>query len=189
MTVEQMEGKLVITGDVVAIAEEYSPGRGTFESDGKIIASETGTLVLNAKDHTASVVPRNPVAEPKKKDRVLALVTDIKSSMAICEILAIEGAKRAITGEAEATLHVSSISPQYVESINQAMRVGDIIRAEVVQSSPSIQLTTVSKHLGVIMARCSRCRGVLKPKQRALYCEECDRYEKRKVAEPYGLTY
>jgi exosome complex component CSL4 len=182
-----MEERLVVTGEVVAIAEEFSPGRGTFESDGKIVAAETGTLLLDQKNHTATIIPKNPVAEPKKKDRVLALVTDIKSSMAICEILTIEGAKRAVTGETEATLHVSNISPQYVESISQAMRTGDIIRAEVIQTTPSIQLSTVGRPFGVILARCSRCRGVLKLKQKSLYCEECEHFEKRKIAEPYGL--
>lgn len=181
-----MTDKFVVPGEIVAIAEEFVPGKGTYESDGKIIASEAGNLILDAKNHTATVAPRNPVTEPKKKDRVLAAITDVKSSMAICEILSIEGVTRQITGDAEATLHVSSISSQYVETVGSAVRVGDVIRAEVTQAQPSTQLTTVNSHLGVVLAHCSRCKGVLKQKEKSLYCEECERYEKRKVADDYG---
>ncbi|MEM3851925.1 MAG: exosome complex RNA-binding protein Csl4 [Methanomassiliicoccales archaeon] len=182
-----MEKRLVVTGDVVAMAEEYAPGRGTFESDGKLVASLTGTLLLDPQSHTASVLSRNPITEPKKKDRVIAVITDLKSSMAICEILTIEGARRSVTGETEATLHVSNISPQYVDSISSAVRVGDVIRAEVIQTTPSIQLSTVARPFGVILARCSRCRSPLKLKQRQLYCEDCERFEKRKIGEPYSF--
>ncbi len=181
-----MKGKIVIPGDVVAIAEEYSPGKGTYETDGKIVVSEAGALVLDAKTHTVMVEPINPVAEPKKKDRVLAVISDVRSSMAICEILRIEGTDRAVTGDRDATLHVSTISSQYVESVGQAVRVGDVVRAEVVQSTPSVQLSTVSNHTGVVAAHCSRCRSLLILKDRSLYCEECERSEKRKIADDYG---
>lgn len=181
-----MKGKIVIPGDVVAIAEEYSPGKGTYETDGKIVVSEAGALVLDGKTHTVMVEPINPVAEPKKKDRVLAVISDVRSSMAICEVLRIEGTDRAVTGDRDATLHVSTISSQYVESVGQAVRVGDVIRAEVVQSTPSVQLSTVSNHTGVVAAHCSRCRSLLILKDRSLYCEECERSEKRKIADDYG---
>ena len=181
-----MAEKFVVPGEIVAIAEEYVPGKGTYESDGKIIASEAGNLALDTKNRSVSVTPRNPITEPKKKDRVLAAVTDVKSSMAICEILTIEGATRQITGDSEATLHVSSISSQYVETVGSAVRVGDVIRAEVIQSQPSTQLTTVASHLGVVLAHCGRCKSVLKLKDKSLYCEECERYEKRKIADDYG---
>lgn len=183
-----MKGKLVIPGDVVAIAEEYSPGKGTYEMDGKIIVSEAGELVMDSKTHTAAVQPINPVAEPKKKDHVLAVISDVRSSMAICELLSIEGTDRAVTGEREATLHVSTISSQYVESVGQAVRVGDVIRAEVIQSTPSVQLSTVNSHMGVLAAHCGRCRSVLISKDRSLYCEECERFEKRKIADDYGTA-
>ena len=183
-----MKGKLIVPGDVVATAEEYSPGRGTYEMDGKIIASEAGELALDAKSHTAIVQPINPVAEPKKKDHVLALISDVRSSMAICEILSIEGMERAVTGERDATLHVSTISSQYVEAVGQAVRVGDVIRAEVVQSTPSVQLSTVNGHMGVVAAHCGQCRSVLVLKDRSLYCGECERFEKRKIADDYGMA-
>lgn len=181
-----MADKFVIPGEIVAIAEEYVPGKGTYESDGKIIASEAGTLVLDTKNHTALVTPRNPITEPKKKDKVLAAVTDVRSSMAICDILSIEGVARTMTGDTEATLHVSSISSQYVETVGSAVRVGDVIRAEVSQSHPSVQLTTVNGHFGVVLAHCGKCKGVLTLKDKSLYCGECERYEKRKVADDYG---
>ncbi|MBX8631485.1 MAG: exosome complex RNA-binding protein Csl4 [Thermoplasmata archaeon] len=181
-----MKGKLVVPGDVVAIVEEYAAGKGTYEADGKIIASETGELVLDGKNHVASIIPFNPVAEPKKKDVVYATVTDIRSSMAVCELLSIEGKERGITGNTDATLHVSAMSPQYTESVGQAVHVGDIIRAEVIQSSPSIQLSTVNSHMGVVMAYCSRCHSILRLKDRSLYCDECERFEKRKIADDYG---
>ena len=183
-----MAEKFVVPGEIVATAEEFVPGTGTYESDGKIIAAEAGNLFLDVKNNMAYVTPRNPITEPKKKDRVLAAITDVKSSMAICDILAIEGVTRQITGDAEATLHVSTISQQYVETVSSAVRVGDVVRAEVIQSEPSTQLTTVNSHLGVVLAHCGRCKGVLKLKDKSLYCEECERYEKRKIADDYGAV-
>src|SRR2546428_10898055 len=65
-------------------------------------------------------------------------------------------------------------------------RLGDIIRAKVIQVKPSLQLTTAETTLGVVKALCSVCRGPLELRGRELYCPRDERTERRKVAADYA---
>src|SRR5256712_7401032 len=65
-------------------------------------------------------------------------------------------------------------------------RLGDIIRAKVIQVKPSVQLTTAERDLGVVKARCSVCRGPLEVRGRELYCPRDERTERRKLAADYA---
>jgi exosome complex component CSL4 len=65
-------------------------------------------------------------------------------------------------------------------------RAGDIVRAKVigVQREP-IQLSTVGRDLGVLVALCSRCRTVLNREGNRLRCPECGSLESRKLTNDY----
>ena len=184
---EKKEGcKKVLPGEQVATSEEYTPGFGTYEHEGMIYASAVGDLNLDEKNKTARLTMDNPPMTVFEGDKVFCEVTDLRASMVICNILAIEGAKRAVTGKTDATIHVSRIANKYVEDASQEYGQTDLLRAEVIQSKPSIQLTTVHQHLGAVMAKCRVCREPLERKQgNKLYCPKCDRTEYRKVADDY----
>ena len=66
------------------------------------------------------------------------------------------------------------------------LKIGDIIRAKVIQVKPSVQLTTAERNLGVVKALCSICRGPLELRGRELYCPRDERTERRKVAADYA---
>jgi len=184
---EKKEGcKKVLPGEQVATSEEYTPGFGTYEHEGMIYASAVGDLNLDEKNKTARLTMDNPPMTVFEGDKVFCEVTDLRASMVICNILAIEGAKRAVTGKTDATIHVSRIANKYVEDASQEYGQTDLLRAEVIQSKPSIQLTTVHQHLGAVMAKCRVCREPLERQQgNKLYCPKCDRTEYRKVADDY----
>ncbi|MCK4443971.1 MAG: exosome complex RNA-binding protein Csl4, partial [Thermoplasmata archaeon] len=97
-----------------------------------------------------------------------------------------EGKDRAISGETDASLHVSKVSTGYTSDVKSEYRKTDIIRAAVIQTKPSLQLATDRKDLGVLRALCTRCRHPLIPKGRDLYCENCERSESRKAAIDYS---
>lgn len=178
-------GRQVLPGEEVAIAEEYMSGEGTFEEGGKVYASVVGELDLDERERLARVLLPNPPIVLQEGDVVIATVSDAKPAMIICEILRLEGNDRAVASETLASIHVSKIAGGYIDDPGSEFRPGDLIRAEVIQADPSVQLATARPHLGVVYARCRRCRTPLGRKGPKLYCEVCKVSEHRKVADDY----
>jgi exosome complex component CSL4 len=181
-----IEKRSVLPGEEVAEAEEFLPAEGTYEEDGKVYAATMGELELDNEEKVARVKPLNPPAELKPGDFVFCAVTDVKSVMAICEVVAVEGREREIAGDTSGTIHISKLSSDYVQDAGREVRPSDIIRAKVLQGRPSVQLTTAGPHLGVVKALCKRCRAPLVRKDKGLYCNNCERNEFRKIADDYG---
>ena len=176
----------VLPGEEVAEAEEFLPAEGTYEENGKIFAAFAGVLELDNDEHIAAVKAYNETAELKAGDSVFCEVTDVRSMMAICEVIAIEGRERAPAGDTNGTIHVSKLSMEYTQDAGREMRPSDLIRAKVIQGKPSVQLTTASDHFGVVKALCRRCRAPMVRREKALYCSNCERTETRKIADDYG---
>ncbi len=181
-----MEPKMVLPGDQIAVAEEFEPGEGAYERNGLVFAATTGVLVLDSASRVARVRAFNPPAELKVGDIVYGQVDDIRGMMATATVLAVHGRTRQISGESEGTIHISNVSEDYTEDIHDMYRVGDIIRAKVIQVKPSLQLTTAEPDLGVVKALCSVCRGPLELRGRDLYCPRDERTERRKLAADYS---
>ena len=181
-----MEAKMVLPGDEIAVAEEFEPGEGTYEKNGRVYAATPGVLILDPANRVARVRAFNPPAELKVGDIVYGTIDDIRGMMATATVLAIHGRTRQVSGEAEGTIHISNVSEDYTEDIHDKFRLGDIIRAKVIQVKPSVQLTTAEANLGVVKALCSVCRGPLELRGRDLYCPRDERTERRKVAADYA---
>src|SRR5438046_4728517 len=183
---DRMEPKMVLPGDEIAVAEEFEPGDGTYERNGLVFAATPGVLFLDPENRVARVRAFNPPAELKIGDIVYGVVDDIRGMMATATILAIHGRTRQISGESEGTIHISNVSEDYTEDIHDKFRLGDIIRAKVIQVKPSVQLTTAEATLGVGKASDSVCRGAHELRGRDLYCPRDERTERRKVAADYA---
>ncbi len=180
-----MEAKMVLPGDQIAVTEEYEPGEGTYEKNGLVFAATPGVLQLDEQNRVARVRAFNPPAELHVGDIVYGVVDDIRGMMATATISAIHGRSRQISGETDGTIHISNVSEEYTEDIRDAYRTGDLIRAKVIQTRPSVQLTTAEPDLGVVKALCSICRGPLERRERDLYCPRDERTERRKLARDY----
>ena len=180
-----MEPKMVLPGDQIAVAEEFEPGEGTYEKNGFVFASTPGVLRLDEQTRVARVQPFNPPAELQVGDIVYAVVDDIRGMMATATVNAIHGRDRQISGDRDGTIHISNVSEDYTEDIRDMYHLGDIIRAKVIQTKPSVQLTTAEPDLGVVRALCGICRGPLEQRDRDLSCPRCERTERRKVARDY----
>src|SRR6266508_311067 len=181
-----MERKMVLPGDEIAVAEEFEPGEGTYEAKGLVFAATPGVLELDPANRVARVRAFNPPAELRVGDIVYGAVDDIRGMMATATIQAIHGRARQISGESEGTIHISNVSEEYTEDIHDMYRLGDIIRAKVIQVKPSVQLTTAEPSLGVVKALCSVCRGPLEMRGRDLYCPRDERSERRRPGSVSG---
>ncbi|MFQ6127958.1 MAG: exosome complex RNA-binding protein Csl4 [Thermoplasmata archaeon] len=180
--------KLVFPGDELAVSEEYIAGEGTLDENGKIYASTVGIIELDSKERILSVRPFNPPVKLNKGDDVIAVITRIKESMGSAEVIQVEGKERCVSGDTNGSIHVSKVSSDYTKSVKGEFRIGDIIRAKVIQTKPSLQLTTSGRRYGVLKAFCYRCRLPMVKKRNLLYCENCDLTDQRKIAVDYGGT-
>ena len=183
-----MEKRLVYPGDSVGVAEEFVPGPGTFEENGEVFAARVGFLTLDTNDFVARV--DTFVGEPavvKPGDIILGTVNGTRSSMCIVEVVKIATQpNRDLGGDRNGTLHVSKASEAYVENMEDAFRVRDIIRAKVLETDPAIQLTTKGPHLGVLKSYCPRCGTAMTRKGKGVACPECDWKDTKKLADDYG---
>ena len=176
----------VFPGDEVAVEEEYLASDGTFAADGKVYASQIGTLVLDDNDCVAKVISPNPPNILHIGDVVYAVVADIRKTMVTADVAAKQGTDREVGGETYATIHVSKISSGYTDNIRNELRKGDLIRARVIDTEPSLQLTTKEDHFGVIRAKCGMCKTELVRRGDDLFCPECRHTQSRKLADDYG---
>jgi exosome complex component CSL4 len=181
-----MEKRIVLPGDQLSTSEELLPGDGTFEEEGIIRASRMGEYIVDQNSRRATVKPLTSVPVLLKKgDIVFAEVNSVRSSMVIAEVKHVVGKQRPISGDVNGTLHISEISSGYVKDPSDVISLGDVFKARVIQVTPSVQLTTKGKDLGVIKAFCQRCRTPLDQKDGGLECPQCNHKEKRKLAQSY----
>ncbi|MCI4342699.1 MAG: exosome complex RNA-binding protein Csl4 [Thermoplasmata archaeon] len=175
--------KLVVPGDYLGAAEEFLPGRGTYENRGRIYASLLGTPRVDPRDKSIRVDARNGIPEVQEDDLVYARVDELKTAMAICTILTAGDNPRPVPGGPEGTVHISKAKEGYTESLSEVFAVGDTLLARVLQSHPSVKLTTAAAPLGVVAARCQVCHALLRIGPKELVCPRCGHTEHRKLAQ------
>jgi exosome complex component CSL4 len=176
---------LVLPGDLLGTAEEYVPGRGTYEDHGKIFAALMGHKHVDARDKAVRVDAIHAIPNVSEEDLVYARVDEVKSAMAVCTVLSLATGRRGVPGAPEGTVHISKARDGYTESLGDAFQPGDILLARVLQSHPTIKLTTAPATLGVVSARCQVCHGLLEKGPKELACPRCGNRETRKMAQDY----
>ncbi len=184
---EQRNGNLVLPGERLGVIEEFIPDAGTYVKDGVIYAKIIGRALMDMLNRRVSVYPLNEGAVvPRVGTIVVGQVGNAQSDNVLVRIFEV-GSKKKMTGVFGGILHVSDVSDRYVESISDACKPGDIIRAKVISGKNQIyHLSTADKNLGVIYAFCSRCSNLLEQKRNEMYCPKCGNIEKRKTAYDYG---
>jgi exosome complex component CSL4 len=178
-------GSLVLPGDWLGVIEEFTSGEGTYEENGIVYASSIGHVLIDNIEKRVKVIPIEARALPRKGDIVLGKVTQINKMLTFVDIARVRG--QTMANPFSAIIHISQISPGYVENTSDALKPGDIIRARVVEEQGElIQLTTTEKNLGVVYATCSNCGSELERKGNVLSCPDCEAKETRKIASDYG---
>ncbi|MFX0132645.1 MAG: exosome complex RNA-binding protein Csl4 [Candidatus Hodarchaeota archaeon] len=182
---ELKNGDFVVPGEKIGVIEMYFPGQGTYEDDGKIYASVTGSLQINKKDRVISVKRNKRTPIPEANDIVIGRVDTIKKQVAIVDINNNNEFDARSTFSAD--LHISNVSKSYVDNISDVFKPYDVIRAKVIDNKDTFfQITTASSSLGVILAFCCICGSELELRGKNLFCSRCNRFEQRKIAKDYG---
>jgi exosome complex component CSL4 len=181
-----MNGKMTMPGEEITTSEEYMPGNGTYERNGIIFAAIIGKIEFNEGEKTVSVKEARRARVLKPGDIILGEVGTVTNNLVNISISGLENSDRHIgTGET-GVIHISKITESYTEDVRKEYRSGDLVRAKVMQATPSLQLSSREPEFGVLKGRCGRCRTILTNNSGKLYCAECEKYEHRKLASDFG---
>ncbi len=177
-------------GEVLATAEEYVPGPGVKEENGRLVATVTGVLEVDESRMEISVRRLAEWPEIREGSEVYGIVTEVMNDFVLVTVVVENGHEREVIGGSQVgIIHVSKISKGFVRNPSEMFRVGDIIRAKVIRAKPTLHLTTIGRRYGVVRAYCTKCRTPLQYIHRNLFCPRCVKTERRKVAEDYGRPF
>lgn len=179
----------ILPGDYVAAIEEYAPGFGVYAGKDSLYSSNVGDLQLDAKTHSAKVNVNTRIPKLQSVGTVtIGLVADVMENVAVVDLIPFRSKNfDFVPNGVTAVLHVSSVKREYVRSLRDEVRAGDIVRVQITEvSRHSVRLTTAEKNLGVIKAFCSICRSPMVKAGYQLKCPACDSVETRKMAMDYG---
>jgi exosome complex component CSL4 len=181
-------GDFVLPGDELGFSEEFIPGFGTYEEDGRIYASNAGSLVMDMKERKINVKPRTSIPpEPKAGDMVIGKIWDIKPQVAIVQVVKIKDVERVLPGNVMGVIRIANVRDSYVSDLEREFQVGDIVLAKILKVERELQLTTVPKEAGVIKAYCPVCNVRVEKKGAGqVKCPECGRVGTRKLSMNFG---
>jgi len=185
---DRESGEFVVPGTRLGVIEEFMPGPGTYVESGTIYSKATGRALLDMLNKRVSVYPVVRTGSvPRVGSTVIGQVSEVRSKNAVLRILSV--GKRMLSGFFSGVLHISDVSPSYVETMYGVCRQGDLMRAKVVSDmNRTYHLSTEDKTLGVIYAFCSRCGHLLEFRREKMWCPECAKVETRKAAQDYGAV-
>ncbi|MET1159385.1 MAG: exosome complex RNA-binding protein Csl4 [Thermoprotei archaeon] len=175
--------RIVTPGEMLGVEEEYMPIQGTYvDKNGYVRASTPGILVIDRTRKTIAVkhVRGKPIV-PKPGDVVEGIVSSMSDELAFIDIYMVNDRySRSI--DFTGIIHISQASPEFLSSLYDAFRIGEVIRAKVLNNMHPYQLTTKEPGLGVILAYCNKCGSILIKRNGQLICPRCGNVEKRKAS-------
>ena len=179
--------ELVLPGTHLAVTEEFIAGEGTYSEGNQIYAAVAGKVNINIEKHEISVMPKAKIAVvPKNGDTVIGGVINASRQMITVSVNYVNNKEAYPTYTM--VIHVSQISREYLDTVDEAVRLADIVRAKVIDDKTiPLQGSLIGSQLGVILASCSRCgRKLDKIGRDKLKCSECAYFEKRTTTIDYG---
>jgi len=178
--------RFVPPGEQLGVIEEFIPGSGTYVEDGGIYSSEAGILELDPRRREIFITPSTHRPQiPKVGDTILGEVVSTSDKTLSVRIDQINGEET--NAGLQGVMHVSDIARGYVKSVNDAFRVGDIVRAIVISTkNREYHLSTEEDRLGVVKATCIYCGHSLTLSRRTLRCSNCGEIGRRKITNDFG---
>ena len=186
MSKKPFEDKDVYPGDKLAVIEVLHDGDGAYQVDGDVRSAELGRAHFDLEKRSVEVEKKTRELNlPREGLVVIAEAGSVMRRDARVDIIVIDGKR--VHVPFSAVIHVTDVSRDYVKDMEMAVRNGDILKAEIINTKNRIiQLSIRSPEHGVVYAYCSRCGTVLEQRGNRLHCPKCDRVERRKVARNYG---
>jgi exosome complex component CSL4 len=179
--------ELVFPGTRLAVTEEFIAGPGTYSTEDYIYSSVAGLVIIDLGKHEITVMPKAKMTPvPKNNAIVLGKVVNVSRQVVTVSVFSIENQE--IYPTYTMVIHISSISREYLETIDEAICSGDIVRAKILDSKTiPLQGSLISSQLGVIQSNCSICGAKLnKIGRNKLKCSRCSNIEGRKTAIDFG---
>ncbi len=176
---------IVLPGDVLAVSEEYLPGKYAYEDSGWIRALLAGRVLEDKVRREISVQPASVAKSLSTGDYVTGQVEAVQTNSAGVRIYYLDG-KPTEKGFSGMLLLRGEPSGRGARR-RTYVKLGDVIRARVSSTlNAIIQLSIDDARSGVIFALCSNCgRPLLRAGNRAK-CDECGNVEERKFANDFG---
>ncbi|MDQ1279975.1 MAG: exosome complex component [Thermoproteota archaeon] len=184
---DRRSGKFVTPGEKLGVIEEFVPGSGTYVEDGSIYSLVTGHLILDTAKREISIHSNvRPASLPKSGDTVVGQAINVQDRNLVLKISQINNR---VSSSLNGVMHVSDVSRNYIKTMFDAFKSGDLIRAKVISTANrEFHLTTIDDNLGVVEAFCSQCGHSLIFQKNQLRCPRCKRIERRKIASDYEMS-
>ena len=175
---------ILLPGDFLSTAEEYVPGGNALEENGNLYSTVAGIKKMNDDTLVADVVTGKKKVHISVGDIVYGQVIKGDRGMFFVRVGAVYKKGKGIKEvDMVGGLRMDRDRDQ---GHSPEVRIGDIIRAKVTRNDSYFDITINGTRLGVIKALCYRCKNELTLTKNGLWCDNCEIYEKRKVAPDYG---
>jgi len=183
---KRKSGQFMVPGERLGVIEEFMPGPGTYTEQGVIHSKIVGRVLMDILNKKVSVYPlAHVVSVPRTGSIVVGQVSRVDGKSATLRISKI--GKGDLSGFFTGVLHISEVSQGYVETMSDACKPGDYLRAKVIsEKNRTFHLSTADRDLGVIYAFCSACGYILSLRRGRMQCTRCGKFERRKAALDYG---
>ncbi|MBU0591460.1 exosome complex RNA-binding protein Csl4 [Candidatus Micrarchaeota archaeon] len=179
--------KLVFPGDYLFSCEEIESGDNTYVNNDDIFSAVVGENEISSGK--ISVKKDRHFTQPKVGMEVYCIVIKTMPMKAIAVCIPIKQAE--VLGssmEFTSVLHVRELGKKgFVEDLRHEVKIGDIIRAQIVGlSETDIDISIKGPQYGFLAVFCPRCRKRMDLKGAVFICSTCEWKENRKIpAEEY----
>ena len=168
----------IFPGNSIGTSEEAQAAKGSIEENGIVYSAVVGQAKFQGG--IASVLNPKTPRLLQKGDVIYATVVDVFDQIAMLSFKAEQA--NVVSSEDRAFLRITEVQERgrgYVESFRDFIRIGDVLKAKVIDmSSLGVYVTIAQRGFGVIRAFCSSCRS---PLNENLECKNCMRKERRKT--------
>ena len=181
---------IVTPGTVVGTADKNSPGKGTAEENGNLIALLTG--VVSEIDGVISVHTHNEMLRVQVGDTVIGEVVKLNEKSGEIRIINVEGkANRSVMADQEyAQFHVTKITDRFLHNTADGLRRRDIVRAKVLEAGNVIRIDMrEDDDCGVLWALCPSCGDTFHAELNGdwnVACKTCGNKSFRAMADDFG---
>ena len=178
----------VVPGEKLGVEEEFLPGSGSYLEEGLIFSLAIGEPEYKNKQITVKnkiKLPATELLKQRKRIEVIGIVESILEPIAFVRVEPVN--KNIVLPSNDAILHVSNINRGYVEKIREKIRIGDIIKAQLIKIEGERIYISLFGSNGVIEAFCSKCRSRMinlgfQKGSNLVGCPNCGYKETRKLA-------
>lgn len=183
--------ELVVPGEFLATEEEFVPGFNTFGSEeGDVFSTSIGFSEFDNQAHRVNVNSVSGLRRLKVGDIVYGVVSLVKDSVVNVDLFDVVSPKgvRIVLDRKSAQIYVRNVSKDFIKSIRDCFKIGDIVKAKVFSVSPfGVDLRTNESDLGVVKAFSAETRLPLYLNGSKLVCLSSKTFESRKISSEYLL--